>query len=68
MDSWGQQEVANSSKLSHTLLNGANYLSWARSITFALSARDKIEFITGEKKKPQPADPLKETDAEKAVI
>ena len=68
MDPWGQQEATNPSKLSHTLLNGTNYLSWARSVTFALSARDKIDFITEDKKKPEPQDPLKESDAEKAAI
>ena len=70
MDQWGQQsnESANPSKLSPTLLNGTNYLSWARSVTLSLSGRDKIDFITGDKQKPEPKDPEKVTEAEKAAI
>jgi gag-polypeptide of LTR copia-type len=30
------------------MLNGKNYHSWARQITFALTGKDKIEYITGE--------------------
>ena len=70
MEQWGQQssEITNSSKLTNTLLNGRNYLSWARSVNLALSARDKLEFITGEKTKPKPTDPEKATEAEKLAI
>jgi gag-polypeptide of LTR copia-type len=35
-------------KLTGVMLNGKNYHSWARQITFALTVRDKVEYITGE--------------------
>jgi gag-polypeptide of LTR copia-type len=35
-------------KLIGVMLNGKNYHSWARQITFALIGRDKVEYITGE--------------------
>ena len=41
-------------RLTGVLLNGKNYISWARSITFSLSGRSKLEYITGDKKKPEP--------------
>jgi len=70
MDQWGQpsHESTNPSKLSPQLLNGTNYISWAKSVFITLSGRDKIDFITGEKEKPEPADPEKPTDAEKIAI
>jgi gag-polypeptide of LTR copia-type len=30
------------------MLNGKNYHSWARQITFLLTGRDKLDFVTGE--------------------
>ena len=70
MDQWGQpsHESTNPSKLSPQLLNGTNYISWAKPVFITLSGIDKIDFITGEKQKPEPADPEKPTDAEKIAI
>lgn len=52
-------------KLTHTLLNGRNYLSWVRVVTLSFSNRGKLEFITGENLKPQPRDLAKLTEDEK---
>jgi hypothetical protein len=35
-------------KLIGVMLNDKNYHSWVRQITFFLTDRDKIEYITGE--------------------
>jgi gag-polypeptide of LTR copia-type len=35
-------------KLTGVMLNGKNYHSWAKHITFAVTGRDKVEYITGE--------------------
>ena len=61
MDQWGQpsHEATNPSKLSPQLLNGANYISWAKSVSITLSGRDKIDFITGDNIKPEPENPEK---------
>ena len=61
----GQHEAANPSKLTNTLLNGKNYLSWAKAASRALSGREMLEYITGEIEIPKPTDPQKLTDIEK---
>ena len=59
-----QEEAANFSKLTNTLLNGKNYVSWARAASRALSGREMLEFITGEEKKPEIANTSKITPKE----
>jgi gag-polypeptide of LTR copia-type len=44
-----------SEKLTGIMLNGKNYHSWARQITFALTGRDKLEYVTREMPPPVPA-------------
>jgi gag-polypeptide of LTR copia-type len=39
-------------KLTVVMLNGKNYHSWVTQVTFALTDRDKVEYITGEMPKP----------------
>lgn len=41
-------------RLTATLLNENNYLSWARSVSLTLSGRGKIGYINGKIKKPEP--------------
>jgi len=43
----------NAPKLVSQLLNGQNYLSWARAVTLALSGKGKLGHITGTAKKPE---------------
>lgn len=40
-------------RLTATLLNGNNYLSWARSVSLTLNGRGKIGYINGKIKKKQ---------------
>jgi gag-polypeptide of LTR copia-type len=47
-------------KLTSELLNEKNYLSWARSVTFALSGRGKLGHVTDTKPKPVAAKPAEE--------
>ena len=61
----GQHEATNSSKLTNTLLNGKNYLTWAKSASRALSGREMREYITGVITKPKPANPNLLTEFEK---
>ena len=62
----GQHEATNNtSKLTNTLLNGKNYLSWAKAASRALSGREMREYITGENQEPVPKDPTSLTDTEK---
>src|ERR1017187_564963 len=67
MASEGQhsKEATNTSKLTNSLLNGQNYLSWASAARLSLSGREVLEFITGESKKPVPKKKDEETEAEK---
>ena len=59
-------EAANyTSKRTNTLLNGQNYLSWARSAKLSLSGREVLDFIIGEETKPEPAKKDEETESEK---
>ncbi|KAJ1685052.1 hypothetical protein LUZ63_016442 [Rhynchospora breviuscula] len=53
------------SKLTSELLNEKNYMSWAKSVTFALSGRGKLGHVTGSKEKPVPAKSSDITDEEK---
>ena len=59
-----REEATNFSKLINTLLNGKNYVSWARAASRALSGREMLEFITGEEKKPEIANTSKKTPEE----
>ena len=59
-----QEEATNFSKLTNTLLNGKNYVSWARAASRALSGREMLVFITGEEKKPEIANTSKLTPEE----
>ena len=61
----GQPEATNTSKLTNTLLNGKNYLSWAKAASRALSGREMLEYITGENKEPVPTNPQLLTEPEK---
>jgi hypothetical protein len=61
----GQLEAINTSKLTNTLLNGQNYLSWARAASRALSGREMLEYITGETKAPKSVNPSNKTEIEK---
>jgi hypothetical protein len=38
-------------------LNGENYYTWARSMSMALTAKNKLQFINGKLPKPLPSDP-----------
>ncbi|XP_078178575.1 uncharacterized protein LOC144572773 [Carex rostrata] len=50
----GQHEATNNaSKLTNTLLNGRNYLTWAKAAARALSSQEMREYITGENKEPK---------------
>ena len=62
----GQHEATNnSSKLTNALLNGKNYLTWAKAAARALSGREMREYITGDNKVPEVANPLSLTEAER---
>jgi gag-polypeptide of LTR copia-type len=65
----GQQSLngdANSNlRLTATLLNENNYLSWARSVSLTLSGRGKIGYINGKIKKTEPP---KEGEADPQVL
>ncbi|VFQ74924.1 unnamed protein product [Cuscuta campestris] len=39
-------------------LNGDNYAQWKRSAEIALSARNKLGFVDGSSKAPEPNSPL----------
>ena len=43
----------NSSKLTSKLLNGKNYMPWARAATISLRGRGKLAYVTGKKPKPK---------------
>ena len=58
----------NSSKLTNALLNGKNYLTWAKAAARALSGREMREYITGDNKVPEVANPLSLTEAEKKAM
>ena len=65
----GQHEATNNvSKLTNTLLNGRNYLTWAKAAARALSGREMREYITGENKEPEIANPLELIEAEKKAM
>ncbi|KAJ3706649.1 hypothetical protein LUZ61_010354 [Rhynchospora tenuis] len=55
-------------KLTSELLNEKNYMSWAKSVTFALSGRGKLGHVTGTKTRPVPAKPSEPTDEENQKI
>jgi hypothetical protein len=62
-----QEEAMNFSKLTNTFLNGKNYVSWAMAASRALSGREMLEYITGEKKRPEIADAKKLTPDETMI-
>ncbi|XP_078156597.1 uncharacterized protein LOC144552491 [Carex rostrata] len=64
----GQHEATNSSKLTNMLLNGRNYLTWAKAAARAISGREMREYITGENKIPEFANPLLPTEPEKKAM
>jgi hypothetical protein len=39
-------------KLSHILLNGKNYLAWAKTSKVTLKGKGLLEFISGARKRP----------------
>jgi len=43
-------QKSSNQPLTNILLNGANYLSWARAVTVALGGRSKEGHITGTSK------------------
>jgi hypothetical protein len=45
--------VQTNEKLTEVMLNGKNYHSWVRQITFALIRIDKLKYVTGEMPPPQ---------------
>jgi len=59
------QEGQGQQKLTHILLNGQNYLSWAKAAYRALSGREVLEYITGETKEPTVVNPENKTEIEK---
>ncbi|XP_078151900.1 uncharacterized protein LOC144547186 [Carex rostrata] len=65
----GQHEAINNSfKLTNTLLNGINYITWAKATGRALSGREMREYITRDNKVPEVANPLSLTEAEKKAM
>src|ERR1035438_3536523 len=65
----GQNEGSNNaSKLTNALLNGRNYLTWAKAAARALSGREMREYITGDNKAPEFANSLSLTKAEKKAM
>ncbi|XP_078157415.1 uncharacterized protein LOC144553190 [Carex rostrata] len=62
------EDSANASRLTNTLLNGINYLTWAKAAARALSGREMREYITGDNKVPEVANPLSLTEAEKKAM
>ncbi|XP_078149683.1 uncharacterized protein LOC144545002 [Carex rostrata] len=59
----GQHKATNNSlKLTNALLNGKNYLTWAKVAARALSGQEMREYITGENNVPEVANPLLLTD------
>jgi gag-polypeptide of LTR copia-type len=59
--------MTTNDKLTSVLLNGNNYQVWVRQANFGLISRDKLDHVTGDKKRPIPAGAAA-TDAEKASI
>ena len=43
----------NSSKLTAKLLNGKNYMPWARAAMISLKGRGKLAYVTGKNPKPK---------------
>jgi gag-polypeptide of LTR copia-type len=59
--------MTTNDKLTSVLLNSNNYQVWVRQATFGLISRDKLEHVTGDKKRLILAGATA-TDAEKASI
>jgi hypothetical protein len=59
--------MTTNDKLTSVLLNGNNYQVWVRQATFGLISRDKLEHVTGDKKRLIPAEATA-TDVEKTSI
>lgn len=55
-------------KFTSVLLNGKNYLLWARHVTFGLNGREKLEHMNGGKPQPKPKTPEAPTPEEKKAI
>jgi gag-polypeptide of LTR copia-type len=43
----------SSQKLSHVLLNGNNYLTWAKTARVTLKGKSLLRFINGAKRRPE---------------
>lgn len=48
-------------RLTNTLFNGKNYISWARAVSLSLSGKGQLLFINGKIKNPGDKDPPKST-------
>jgi hypothetical protein len=56
-------------KITHIMLNGANYLPWMHAAaSIGLARRSKLEYVSGELSKPVPVNPNFPTQQEKKAL